>query len=387
MIKNSITVLCNTRFPSTAAHGAYLARLCESFAGQGIEVELVVPKRFKEVKEDPLKYYSVKTPFVVRKIWSFDFLILGFMLGRLAYILQYANFYLFVFGWFLFRSRKRTVYIMDNLAGLLHFLGYRLVFETHVGIGSYRKHFLPLLKNAERFVVVNSIIKNDLVRADFKADDILVAPNGVDLASFSGSESKESLRRELGLPITAEIISYIGKYKTMGEDKGVLGLVQAFKSVHQNRRVAHLLIVGLSEEEKKELAAAISGLGLPVEAYTPVEHVPQSEVAKFMRSSNVLVMNYPDTPYYRSYMSPMKMFEYMASGVPIVTSDLPAVREILDEDTAVMFSPGNQESLKQGILKVLTDREFGQRIAGKAFEKVLNYTWEKRAERILDFIR
>jgi len=386
MEKPIITVLCNTRFPSTAAHGAYLARLCESLAGQGTIVELVVPKRFKEVKEDPLKYYSVKTPFVVRKIWSFDFLIFGRVLGRLAYLLQYANFYFFVLVFFLFRSRKRIIYIMDNLGGLLHFFGYRLIFETHVGIGSYRKYFLSLLKKADKFVVVNSIIKNDLVRAGFRAGDILVAPNGVDLDSFSGDEPKESLRQKLGLPISAEIISYIGKYKTMGEDKGVLGLAQAFKSVRQNRHKAHLLIVGLADEEKKELDSEILHFGIDKGVYTLVGHVAQVEVGRFMRASDVLVMNYPNTEYYAGYMSPMKMFEYMAARRPIVTTDLPAIREILDESNAVLVKPGNKADLEHGVMKVLDDGEFGKQIVDRAYEKVLNYTWSKRAERILNFI-
>jgi glycosyltransferase involved in cell wall biosynthesis len=381
-----ITVLCNTRFPSTAAHSGYLARLCESFARQGISVELVVPKRFKEVKANSSEYYSVKSPFSVRKIWSFDFLILGSVLGRLAYILQYANFYVFVLCFFLFRSRKRVVYIMDNLGGLLHFLGYRLIFETHVGIGSYRKYFLPLLKKAERFVAVNSIIKNDFVMAGFPAEKILVAPNGVDLDVFSGQESKEELRRNLKLPIGAKIIAYIGKYKTMGMDKGVDALVQAFGSVSQKIGEAHLLVVGLSDGEKNELTAVLEHSGVAASLYTLVEHRPQPEVARFMRASDVLVMNYPNTPYYRSYMSPMKMFEYMASGTPIVTSDLPAIREILDEKTAVFVLPDNQASLEQGILKVLNEEEFAGQIAGNARKEVLNHTWEKRAEKILNFI-
>ena len=275
--------------------------------------------------------------------------------------------------------------MMDNLAGLLHFLGYRLIFETHVGIGSYRKYFLPLLKKADRFIVVNSIIKNDFLRAGFPSEDILVAPNGVDLKVFSGKESKAELRRELRLPLSAKIMAYVGKYKTMGMDKGVDELVKVFSSLRQKMANTHLLIVGLAPQEKQELAEVFAHAVIPAEAYTLVVHVPQSEVGKFMRASDVLIMNYPNTSYYASYMSPMKMFEYMASGVPIVTSDLPTVREILDDEMAVFVSPDNKESLEQGIFRVLMNEEFGKQIASKAYEKVSNYTWGKRAERILDF--
>lgn len=353
---------------------------------KGASVELVVPKRFKEVTEEAFKYYSVKTPFKIRKIWSFDFLLFGFVLGRLAFILQYANFYLFVLGLFLFGSRERIIYTMDNFGCLLTFLGYRVIFETHVGIGSYQKHFLPLLRRAKGIVSVNSIIKSDFIKSGFSPENILVAPNGVDLDVFSGTESKEELRENLKLPPTAKIVSYVGKYKTMGMDKGVDALVQVFMSIRLKRTDTFLLIVGLSDDEKKELEGTLGRANIPDESFRLVGHVSQSEVARFMRASDVLVMNYPNTEYYAKFMSPMKMFEYMASHVPMVTTDLPAVREILDEETAVMVLPDDKSSLEVGILKVLNDEVLGKELADKAYEKVLGYTWEKRAQRIIDFI-
>jgi len=386
MTTESITVLCNCRFPSTAAHSAYLARLCESLSGRGVQVELVVPKRFKEVSENPFKYYSVKKPFTIKKIWSFDFLIFGSVLGRLAFIMQYANFYLFVLCFFLFRSRKQVIYTMDNLGCLLKFLGYKVIFETHIGIGSYRQYLLSLLKKADKVVTVNNIIKNDFVRAGFQSENILVAPNGVDLSLFTDIESKDKLRKTLKLPIGSKIVAYVGKYKTMGMDKGVDGLVQAFGSLYSTRKDIHLLVVGLSEAEKKELGEVVKRAGVFIEAFTLVSHVSNTDVAKFMTASDVLVMNYPNTTYYANFMSPMKMFEYMAAKRPIVTSNLPAIREILDKESAVFVESDDEESLKRGIEKLLNDELFGVQISSKAYEKVLNYTWEKRAERILDFI-
>lgn len=381
-MKFSITVLCNCRFPSTAAHSGYLARLCDSLAGEGAEVELVVPKRFKESGGNPLAYYSVKHPFSIRKIWSFDFLILGRFLRRLAFPLQYANFYLFVLLYFLFRSRKRVIYTMDNLGPLLSFLGYRVIFETHIGIGEYRRSLLPILKKAERYVVVNSIIKNDFVKAGFSPEKILVAPNGVDLSLFAGTESKGELRKSFGLPENKKIIAYVGKYKTMAMDKGVDELVASFASAMKNHSDYHLLIVGLAEDEKAELVNLLDSASVPKEAFTLVAHVPQAEVARYIRLADVLVMNYPDTPYYANYMSPMKMFEYMASGNPIVATDLPSIREVLNESNAILVRPNDVKSLEEGIERAFNRSE----IAAQALRDVESYTWDKRAKRILDFI-
>ena len=91
-----ISVIYNDRFPSRIAHGVYLAKLCSSLASGGADVELIVPKRFNEVPGDPFVFYDVKNNFRIIKIWSFDFVIFAKFLGKVAYWLQYLNFYLFL---------------------------------------------------------------------------------------------------------------------------------------------------------------------------------------------------------------------------------------------------------------------------------------------------
>jgi glycosyltransferase involved in cell wall biosynthesis len=383
-MKIPITVLCNARFPSTAAHGVYLARLCESLAQEGHDVELIVPKRFGEVKDDPFHYYDVKASFRITKIWSFDFLVFGKVLRKAAFILQYLNFYLFVLSHFLFRSRKRIIYTMDNLGCLLSFLGYRVIFETHVSIGGYRKYLLPLLHRSEKMVAVNSLIKRDFVNAGFSPEKILVAPNGVDLSLFSNDLSKEDLRKSRNLPLSFKIISYVGKYKTMGVEKGVDEILRSFHEVQ--RKNTHLLIVGLGDDEKKEVTDRIQTMGIPAEMYTLIGHVTQKEAASYMRLSDILVMNYPNTPYYATSMSPMKMFEYMASGNPIVATDLPSIKEVLNESNACLIDPNKPDSLTGAFRSLLDSEQAAKRLSEAAKNDVLSYTWKKRAEKILTFI-
>lgn len=385
-MNSNITVLCNCRFPSKAAHGVYLAKLCESFSASGAKVELVVPQRYKEEKVDPLKYYGVKSSFAVRKIRSFDFLIFGRLLGRLAFPLQYSAFYVFVVFFFLFRSRKRIIYTMDNLGCLLTFLGYKVIFETHIGIGNYRAKLLPLIKKASKLIVLNSKIKKDFEEKGFRSEKILVAPNGVSLELFSGKESKHELRKLLGLPEDLKIIAYVGRYKTMGEDKGVLGIAHAFSYLISSGKSCFLLIVGLEDREIKELEGKFQDFSLLSNQYKLVGHVTQVEVAFFLKASDILAMNYPNTEYYANYMSPMKMFEYMASGNPIITSDLPSVREVLDDSSALFVLPDNDGSFRAGLEKLLGDEAMAKRLSASAQEKVQNFTWEKRAKRILEFM-
>ena len=76
----------------------------------------------------------------------------------------------------------------------------------------------------------------------------------------------------------------------------------------------------------------------------------------------------------------------MASKRPIVASDLPSIREILNEENAVLVEPNNPEALAEGIKKILQNPELADKISKQAFRDVQNYTWQKRAQKILGFI-
>ncbi|MFH1997247.1 MAG: glycosyltransferase, partial [Patescibacteria group bacterium] len=67
-------------------------------------------------------------------------------------------------------------------------------------------------------------------------------------------------------------------------------------------------------------------------------------------------------------------------------SDLPSIREILNENNSVLVQPDNPEALANGIKQVLQNSDLADRISKQAFVDVQNYTWEKRAEKILKFI-
>jgi len=84
-----------------------------------------------------------------------------------------------------------------------------------------------------------------------------------------------------------------------------------------------------------------------------------------------------------AYTSPLKLFEYMASGRPVVASDLPALREVLrPDDNAVLVEPGSADALAAGIRRIVGDAAFGRRLAANARRDVADYTWDKRAERL-----
>jgi len=83
------------------------------------------------------------------------------------------------------------------------------------------------------------------------------------------------------------------------------------------------------------------------------------------------------------WMSPMKLFEYMASRRAIIASDLPVLREVLSEDQAILVAPEELDGWVSAIEKC-ENREYRDRLATAAYEEFLaKYTWEERAARVL----
>ena len=80
------------------------------------------------------------------------------------------------------------------------------------------------------------------------------------------------------------------------------------------------------------------------------------------------------------------MFEYMASKKPIVASDIQSIREILNPKNSILAKADDTDSFVQGIKKAIEDTALVESITQKAFSDVQNYTWEKRAQKILHFL-
>ena len=111
--------------------------------------------------------------------------------------------------------------------------------------------------------------------------------------------------------------------------------------------------------------------------------IPPADVAARLRECDLLVLPNPASAISSAFTSPLKLFEYMASGRPIVASDLPSIREVLrHEENALLVQPGNPPALVAGIARVKEDPPLGRRLADRARVDVREFTWGRRAERL-----
>lgn len=116
--------------------------------------------------------------------------------------------------------------------------------------------------------------------------------------------------------------------------------------------------------------------------------IPHSKVLELLPRAKVLALPLTDTVGYRYFTSPMKLFEYMNSGRPIVAADLPSIREILShEKNALLFPPTDHKKLAELIMRLIETPELSERLGRAARQKVQNFSWDRRAEEIIEFLK
>ena len=113
--------------------------------------------------------------------------------------------------------------------------------------------------------------------------------------------------------------------------------------------------------------------------------VPHAEVRRTIAGAGAAVLPLPDNLMARYFTSPLKLFDYMAAGAPIVASDLPTVGEVLtDGDNALLVPPEDPDALAAAIRRLLVNHGLADRLRRTAYDQVQAFTWDARAARIIE---
>ena len=376
-----LTYIANARIPTEKANGYQIMKMCESFASLGVSVALVVPTKRNQIIEDPFSFYDLKKNFEIKRIRSFDFV--GFLpkLGRISFWLQNIFFNLAVL--FSNIDRETIIYTRSgSVAFLFRLRGRKVFFESHRIVNAGWIYKLILGKSVKVITLTQSA-KKTYIELGLPEKNIIVAPDGVDLSVFDIEISKEEARQKFNLPQDKKIISYFGSFRTMGKDKGVLDVIKALKNLPDD--VLFLAVGGLNGEVEEYQKEAQKIVGK--ERFIFEKPVSRHELAIYQKACDVLLMPFPWNKHFAFFASALKMFEYMAGKRPIVATDLPSSREILDESNSIIVPPGNSEKLAEAIKDLLNNPDKAKKLSERAYEKVKNYTWSKRAENILNFVK
>ena len=342
-------------------------KMCASFAAAGAAVHLVLPRRKNNLSDDPFSYYGVARTFTISWVPTMNVL----WLCKGGYYIQTAWFACacLVYG---LRHTADVYYSRDESA--LFFLKYfkRTVLEVHAVPTKHIFFYRLIIAGIAKFISTNQWKANFLkTTCGVGAEQIVVFPNAVDIPEH---QARASACAALWLAPEKKYVVYVGH---LYEWKGAHVLAAAAALLPADTEV--IFVGGLDADVAKlqKINSRIRCVG----------HQRRDVVQHYLAAADLLVLpNVPVTEESVYATSPMKLFEYMAAQKPIIASDLPSIREIVDESSATLVPPGDAVALARAIEEVFAHPEQAQQKVRRAFEVVRTHTWDARAHAILNFI-
>jgi glycosyltransferase involved in cell wall biosynthesis len=286
-------------------------------------------------------------------------------------------------------SQRADVYYSRDVLTLLLVSLWKprraLVYEAHHLAKSGMGHWLQsvCVRRAGLTVALTGKLADDLKARG--ARQVLVAHDGIRMERFANAPDRQTARARLNLPAEIFIAGYVGQLHTMSMGKGLDILIDAIAQV--DRPVA-LGLAGGPERLAETLRACWLDRGLPPDRFLYLGQVAPPLVPVVLAAFDVCTMPFPWTEHFAYYASPLKLFEYLASGGVILSSDLPSVAEVVrDGESALLVPPGSVEALAAALRRLYDDPALRAALGEAARQIAPRYSWQVRAERILDTIR
>jgi len=360
-----IVCISAAQIPSDTANSIQVMKVCQAFVQLGHQVILLVPGEQPPAAGSPQlqSHYGLQASFPIQWIPVRDRRTFPWVAARQARRLAPDLLYAWppqsaVFG--LLSGKPSMLELHDLPTGRFGPLWLRL-FLALPG----QKRCLPITEALRR------VLRLPLAQT-------VIAPDGVDIERYHDLPDPESARRQLDLPEGTTVLCTGHLYAGRGADL-FLALAAKFPP-------ASFVWVGGRPEDVQVWKGRAAGLANG----TFTGFVPNEKIPLYQSAAEVLLMPYGRAVTTSSggntaeICSPMKMFEYMAAGRAILTSDLPVLHEVLDETMAV-FSPLEQvEAWEAALAGLLADPQRRQILGRNARKAVEQYSWVRRAQRSLE---
>ncbi len=357
--------------PEIGAPQARLSEMAKVWAEDGHEVEVltglpnhptgVIPpsyrgRRFVAEEVDGYKVlrtwlYATPNEGIAKKTLShLSFMMSSLLIGGWrvrrpdTIVVSSPTFFSIFSAWLLARVFRRpfVLEVRDLWPGIFVELG---ILRNRTLIGLLERLELMAYAAADLVVVVTDGFKDDLVSRGVPANKVEVITNGVDLDQFQPGEPDGGLRQELGADPAQSLVVYIGAH---GISQGLGSVLEAAHLVGPS---AHFAFVG-EGANKRQLVA--DGAELPNVSFHA--GVPRNEVLAILHTADVLLVPLRNVPGFKSFI-PSKMFEFMASGTPVVGAVEGEPARILSAAGAVVVPPEAPQELAAALTRLLEDPE------------------------------
>jgi len=345
-------------------------KMCQAFAKGGHEVTLLSPDRGKQEPEvdDPYRFYGVEACFQLTRLPQFNVKGGARIYGMLAALKAKVSNVHLAYG------RCLQSCFFSSL------LGVPVIYESHQlatnpsRLTAWMFYSLIQSQSFQRLVVISDALRRDYQQHyGIPSSKILVAHDGaddpgkVDKLAFAQSDRLQA--------------GYVGH---LYPGKGMEIVTELVKACPW----ADFHVIGGTDADIGYWKSQLSGFNnICFHGF-----IPHAKTEQYRQSCHVLL-----APYQRSvstcgagdisqWMSPLKVFEYMAAAKAMMVSDLPVLREVVaHEETAWLCEPDNVDSWIAGLTRLSQDSALRESLGAKAREAFeMKYTWQARASKIIN---
>ncbi len=368
-MRRSLLYLSNGNVPSRWAHTVQIVKMSEALAELVPDFELVIAESLRDrvlPRIDLWDWYGVRRPFHVKR--------LPLWLWRSSPIFERVNEprFSWVAPRYAARARPSLVWTRSYpIAAACLERGLPLLFERHTATAS---RWLPLVKRVASapslcgVVTLSRELCETLSKEGFPAEKLGAFPSAATPPERIG---RAAARRALGIGADERVAVYSGR---LSVDKGLPVLLGAA------RRLPHVrfVVLGGSAVEVAQWRGR-AGSNVDLRGF-----VPNARIAEWLAAADVGLSTNSARDPLASGTSPLKIHEYVAAGLPVVASAIPAVaRWLRDGETAFLFAPDDDAGLAEAIGRSLADPRGAGELAARASASGESVTWRERARRIL----
>lgn len=224
-------------------------------------------------------------------------------------------------------------------------------------------------------IVVSESLRNYVAKKIVHGSKVSVLGNGVDTKKFN--PLVDDCRSELGFAPNHYVVGFTGSLKNW---HGVDTLMKSFRQLHETEPNARLLVVG-DGPKRGWIAGFAEGAGIS-NSLSMTGWVGHDKLPQLVASMDVATAPYPAAE--DSYFSPLKLYEYLALGRPIVASDIGQTGALIRHgQSGLLVPPGDHQALAAGLLELYRDKNLARKLSRNAAEEGERHSWIRNAKAVL----
>ena len=368
---NKIALIVYGRFPTERAYGAHVFEVAKSFSDLKLETSILYSKTENKltIDEDPRAFYGIDSniqfkqlenidltkykiyeilpSFIQKIIWSFS-----------AYIWAKKNIKYFQYYDVLWSTNPNILVPLKKINKVL-------IFEKHGAAKYLQRISIKILSKYSKINFIATSKKSFEELFKLNKEKTLYLPNAVDINRYKNSSKS----------VTETInIGYVGMLETYGVKKGVYEAFKELLKLSKNYKIS-LTLIGDPSDERERIENIFKGYNVTL---ISKPRLPLFEVAEEIKKLDIGIIPYPDEKHMNLYASPMKFFEFAASGVAIVASDIKSHRDLKQLNLGVQyFEKNNFSDFRHKIEELLKNRDQITYLSKLSERNIKNFSWEK----------